>query len=318
MDMTLRPMSTSQVLDKTFNLYRQNFLLFVGIATLPQICLLVARLLLLLSQKAAAGEPGAMLAAALIGLLAGVGLAVLALVSYALSAGASVHAVSRLHLGYATSISEAYRLVRPYIWSITGIVFLVGLIVFAVLIVLAIAAVAVLFAGGGLRARPSAAMILPLLAAGLAGVFLVIYISAKFALAIPACVLERLGTRDSMQRSLALTRGSILRVVLVNILAFVVSFALSAVLSIPYYIGLARAFGSKDLSTLAPYVAWQYVADFISGSLAAPIATIAVTLVYYDERVRKEGFDLQWMMENLGPPSPQPPAPPAAPLPAAG
>jgi hypothetical protein len=33
--------------------------------------------------------------------------------------------------------------------------------------------------------------------------------------------------------------------------------------------------------------------------VAIPQLTIALTLLYYDERVRKEGFDLQWMMSNL-------------------
>ncbi len=32
MDASLRPMSTSQVLDRTFFLYRNNFVLFAGIA----------------------------------------------------------------------------------------------------------------------------------------------------------------------------------------------------------------------------------------------------------------------------------------------
>ena len=32
MDSTLRPMSTSQVLDRTFFLYRKNFALFAGVA----------------------------------------------------------------------------------------------------------------------------------------------------------------------------------------------------------------------------------------------------------------------------------------------
>jgi len=34
------------------------------------------------------------------------------------------------------------------------------------------------------------------------------------------------------------------------------------------------------------------------------MATIAISLVYYDNRVRKEAFDLQLMMKALGQPSP--------------
>jgi hypothetical protein len=34
----LRPMSTGEILDRTFNLYRNNFVLLAGIAVLPQPC----------------------------------------------------------------------------------------------------------------------------------------------------------------------------------------------------------------------------------------------------------------------------------------
>src|SRR5260370_1398461 len=45
MDFTLRPMSTSEVLDRMFYLYRKNFALFAGIATLPAIVGLIINLL---------------------------------------------------------------------------------------------------------------------------------------------------------------------------------------------------------------------------------------------------------------------------------
>ena len=42
MDTSLRPMSTSQVLDRTFFLYRKNFVLFAGIALItPMLTTLV-------------------------------------------------------------------------------------------------------------------------------------------------------------------------------------------------------------------------------------------------------------------------------------
>jgi hypothetical protein len=37
----LRPMSLGEVLDKTFTLYRENFLLFAGIAAIPLLLLLL-------------------------------------------------------------------------------------------------------------------------------------------------------------------------------------------------------------------------------------------------------------------------------------
>ena len=44
----------------------------------------------------------------------------------------------------------------------------------------------------------------------------------------------------------------------------------------------------------------ELVAGFLTNSLVGPLLTIAFTLIYYDLRVRKEGFDLQLMMTSLG------------------
>jgi hypothetical protein len=49
-----------------------------------------------------------------------------------------------------------------------------------------------------------------------------------------------------------------------------------------------------------PIAIWQYLGGFFAGTIAGPIATIALALLYYDERVRKEAFDLQLMMEAVG------------------
>ena len=41
------------------------------------------------------------------------------------------------------------------------------------------------------------------------------------------------------------------------------------------------------------------LSNFVTTSLVSPIVTIALSLVYYDERVRKEAFDLQHMLEEI-------------------
>jgi hypothetical protein len=45
---------------------------------------------------------------------------------------------------------------------------------------------------------------------------------------------------------------------------------------------------------------WEALATFLGFTLSFPIGTIAISLVYYDQRVRKEAFDLQLMMEAIG------------------
>lgn len=315
-DFTLRPLSLSQVLDRTFSLYRKNFVLFAGIGALPPALVLVGQLLILAvgfaADKADSIKSAAGLVAAGLGSLGFFGLA---LVGYALAAGASVFAVSRVHLGYRTTIIEAYKLMLPRLGPILGIVVLVFLAVtipvgIAVGVLIVPFVLAGVFKAGGPSGAALAAAILFGLLAIIGLVVLVMFLSAKLSLSVAACVLEGRGVIDSIQRSWSLTEGAVLRLIVVFILAGVISGALSAVLSIPYFIGMVLVITKKDPSALTPFIAWQYFAGFLAKALAGPIATIAVPLIYYDQRVRKEAFDLQLMMETINQPPPAQPAPP--------
>jgi hypothetical protein len=39
---------------------------------------------------------------------------------------------------------------------------------------------------------------------------------------------------------------------------------------------------------------------FFTNSFLGPIYATGVTLFYYDQRIRKEGYDIEWMMEAAG------------------
>jgi hypothetical protein len=55
-----------------------------------------------------------------------------------------------------------------------------------------------------------------------------------------------------------------------------------------------------------------YGASFAVQALVKPVYGIALTLFYYDQRIRNEGFDIEWMMMQAG----MVPAPQTAPTPA--
>jgi hypothetical protein len=50
----------------------------------------------------------------------------------------------------------------------------------------------------------------------------------------------------------------------------------------------------------------------IGGAVSGPLMVIALTLLYFDARVRKEGLDLQLLMANLQQGTPDSVMPPAA------
>ena len=56
-----------------------------------------------------------------------------------------------------------------------------------------------------------------------------------------------------------------------------------------------------------------YGASFAVQSLIKPVYGIALVLFYYDQRIRKEGFDIEWMMQQAGMVPEAKPQPPSAP-----
>lgn len=298
MDLALRPMSTSQILDRTFQLYRRNFILFAGIAALPPALLLAMQLVGLLGGSVSPKTNPSFTAAYIAGAIVAAALFVgIYLLGYSLTMGANIFAVSRVHLGKAATIGDSYREIKPYAGRILGIVILGFLIVFGLMLVGGLAIAAPVFV---MSASKNLAVNIILGLIGLVALIIcviwAIRLGASFALAAPACVLEKLGAVASLKRSRVLAKGSVQRIILVNFLAGIIAAALSGVLDIPSYIGAASGAAQHSM----PLQMWGIIAGFCASTLAGPIATISIALIYYDERVRKEAFDLQLMMEAVG------------------
>jgi len=101
----------------------------------------------------------------------------------------------------------------------------------------------------------------------------------------------------SIKRSATLSKGSRFRIFLIYLVFIILAFLLGAALG-----ALAGGFGTL-ISNMTVRLILIYIASFIAGVLTGPLATIGIALVYYDERVRKEAFDLQLMMSSLDPPA---------------
>ena len=304
-------MSTSQILDRTFQLYRRNFWLFAGIAALPPILILIAQLLAIGGAGLLTRFFGSV--ASIVTLVLGVALfVVLYLAGYALATGATVHAVSRVHMGSQVSVSAAYGAVRPLLLRILGIMFVVSLMAGSAFMVCYLAGIVPTFALGMLLGRGAGVLrVVLVFLLGFAGLVAGVVWSARlycrYSLAVPACVVERLGVNDSLRRSKFLSQESLFRIFLIYLLLVILAIVLSLVLSLPNYIELAMTPGVLTHGAKEPLIfqIWSIISSFLAGTLAGPIGTIAIALVYYDQRVRKEAFDLQLMMDAIGQSSPQ-------------
>jgi hypothetical protein len=303
MTTALRPMNTGEILDRIFSLYRNNFILFAGIASLAAI-VLVALTGALIALGLSVSNPNPQMDPrelfAKVGIFFGA-IALFYLFIGSFATGATIYAVSKVHLGQSVTIREAYGRVFPRLGRIVLILILIFLIMIAILVLSYLVALALglllgLFMTGsaGSGGRMVAAIVTGVVA-GLAivgGYVLMIRAWLKYSLSIPACLLENTGPVQSLKRSSFLAKGSLWRIFLIYLLMAVVNAALSVALQLP---------GNIFIRT-APLVAvaWQLIATFFSFSVSYPISTIAISLIYYDQRIKKEAFDLQIMMDALG------------------
>lgn len=123
---------------------------------------------------------------------------------------------------------------------------------------------------------------------------LVAYI--RNSLAIPAAVMEDLKVRRAMRRSKQLVAGRKGRIFLLLLLMFAL-YCVAGALQFPFALLLLH-------SRSAEHIVGQFISlmvAFLCSSLIGPVASIALYLFYIDERVRREAFDIEFLMNKTSP-----------------
>jgi hypothetical protein len=278
----LQPMTLGDILDRTIRLYRRDFLHNLGIACVPYV-LLVPFWAFLSVPGAGSGDPRALFTAgtiipiALMGLLGGA--------AYLASMGAMTRSVSERYLGGAPSLWDAYAPVIRRVPSLLWAFILLGAVAAGLAIPVALLAIPLAFVLGPL------AMATPLAVVVLMGVVIV-----RFLLIAQAVIIEDVRGTAALKRSWALTRGIFWRTIVLLVFVGVVGFILQLGFQLA---GGFLTLGSAGRGALLLAQALNAAAQV----LVMPIGTIAFTLLYYDSRIKQEGFDLEVMAQNLGMPS---------------
>lgn len=142
-----------------------------------------------------------------------------------------------------------------------------------------------------------------------------VYLFGAYAVAVPVLLLEDLRGRAAMKRSRALVTGRWWPVVAVIFLGMLLAQIVSSVLTGIFTIPL----GSADNEVAS--ILGNAVGSTLSAVVVTPFTAAVTTVVYFDLRVRKEGFDLELLAREVGvapsdgamffPPPPPPPPPPS-------
>jgi len=91
-------------------------------------------------------------------------------------------------------------------------------------------------------------------------------------------------------------KGNLGKVFLIGLAVFLIGIIVS------YIFQFAGGFAAKAVAGNNPHVAMAviHVFSIVSASLVMPISASSSILLYYDLRIRKEGFDLEMLAQGLG------------------
>jgi len=182
------------------------------------------------------------------------------IVAYPLMAGALIHAVSEQYLRQKISIGQAYR----FAWRRFGAILGAWILAFlAVAGIIAICISVVIFSWVGWICV-------------VVGSVAAIYLMVGWIFLCQAALLEGLGPIAALSRSWALVKGNWWRVFGIMLVVSLIAVAIGAILGLIPVVG-----------------------ETIGNILVAPITMTSATLLYYDLRVRKEGYSLEALAEEL-------------------
>ena len=298
-----RSMSVGEWLDATFTLYRRNFALIASISAVVQIPYALLTWLLfeltgvatfvrsplasLGGQSITQAQAQQLLNSYLGILVVTLGLLLLSLlIVVPLGEAATTRAVSDRYLDRPSSLLSAYRAA----WSRLGA--LIAMILILILVYAGSLAVVILFTAllGAAGAGGLGALVAVIAFIGLIPVLIMIYV--RTVVAVPAIVLERVSGWGGLKRSWQLIGGrfwpTLGRMLLLVLITSIISGVVSTIFQVP-----------GNLIAPDNSFVFQQVAGAIAAVFVGPITYIGVTLLYYDIRIRKEGFDIEMLARSL-------------------
>lgn len=285
----LRPLSLGELLDQAIRLYRRNFLKFIGIIAIVQIPLAILQMLASLltfggvfaqaqnPEAVPATDPFSALGP---GYLAGIGLSLgLGLISFILIQGvasaATARAVADSYLGESTGMLEAYEKIGRHWLSILGALLLILLLYIGIFIWWVVPCVG-----------------------WITGLGILIFFSMVIVpLIAPVIVLEKQRAAQAIRRAWDLARRrfwwALGFVFILYLFSLLIIAGPSALLTVLMGALVGSPAGSNTPSTLfTVQTILSSLVSLVTSLIYLPLQVTCITLMYFDLRVRTEGFDL--------------------------
>jgi hypothetical protein len=140
------------------------------------------------------------------------------------------------------------------------------------------------------------ALVVVLVPATIALIIPAIWLLVAYSMAFPAMLIERVGGFRALRRSYRLVKGHWWRVALTLLVAYIIVSVLqgvvgAALIAVAVLVFDPESFTAHVLATLS---------NIAGSALTTPFFAAVTAVIYFDLRVRKEGFDLALLAERLG------------------
>ncbi|MEK7725029.1 MAG: hypothetical protein AAB336_11800 [Acidobacteriota bacterium] len=317
--LALIPLGAGDLIDRAVRFYKQNFWTFVWIAAPPILfgtfisigwTILERELFSTGANKKAADEVFSILFTVLGTIIIFLFEIVAMLV---VMGGASRNFVRHLLFGETVTFRETYSNVKTRLGGLIvaslAIVFILGFIGFiffwvaVALALIVIGIVALIFSFFEPLAQILSIIVFAAVMFGTGWIFFLL--ASRFAYVPQIMLVEGQSVSAAMGRSTSLASGNVTRIYALFIFTFVAIFAAMWLLYVPlgwYAFANGIEFFGNDIDAIpAWYIIANQLVTQISLILLAPILMIGLCLLYVDERVRSEGYDIELMAaRNLG------------------
>ena len=290
----LRPLGVGEILDVSIKLYLKNALTLIKIVALfvVPISLLTILFQVITAPETTTVQDGQLVLPTQGSLNAFIGqsliLGLLGFLATLLATGAAFKAVGDAYLGRTPDAGASIRFIGSRAGSLVWVSILLIFIIYVGFILLIIPG---------------------------------IYLLGSLLVTVPALLFENLKGGKALYRSRELTRGRWWQSFAVFFLGiFLLTLVVQGLITF-----LFQAVILSSVQSVGSYFALSGIGGLIASLLTTPLQACIITVLYFDLRVRKEGFDLQLLAERIGrgetgthtsPGASPAPPPPAAPPPA--
>ncbi len=313
---SLSPLGAGDLIDRAVRFYRKNFWTFVLIASPPVIAGSLFFLVWeitgrILFSPASSSE----VETAFFQLFIFFGKLCIWLIQTVITlivmGGASRNFVRHLLYGEPITFAETYRSIKSRFIGLFGVsmftTLALGFLGFA-LITVSWIALAVVMVIAGAAFGSSSTLIAILLVGCMFAIFsgalwLLFFVASKFVYIPQVMLVEGQDAFSAINRSMNLAGKNVRRVAMLFIFTLVATYLALAILYVPlgwyaWYAGVEiLTFEAAD-TVPAWYEISKQVVSQVSFILLTPIWMIGLCLLYIDERVRKEGYDIELLAAN--------------------